>query len=458
MRFSELLNSYITERNMRSIDICEAVNKKKEWLSKVRHGRLLPPDWTVLHHISRYLQLSESEYNMLCDAYCSERFPPEHAAMRKAFCKLFSIKVDKCTDDLWVPCPLPANGTLLAAEQLGKVVSALLQTTETVHILGTSEHIGSRAAVHRQIFAANASISVEWLILLDKEAYPADQLDIVTEIIPLLLYHQADIRSVRLHLADHLHTTPFPLMLAFDSDVLLLRTDHSEGMYLNGRSAAAFIDSFAKRFQDAPQFVQLHRDLHDFLEFSNNVYTSRPECVYSIAKHPSLVMFASTEQVKSHMIENALFDQFMCMFQQNFFSECVVHSYFWEESVSDLLYSDEYYEYGKPLSYSISIEKRRIIFRNLIAASKDDPHIVHGMFRSAFSKDTDLFGINFWSDGGILLLLNHNTQYYIVTLHEPVIVHGIIRLFENMQRHGLLLPKEETLRFCEEKLREADAE
>ena len=257
---------------------------------------------------------------------------------------------------------------------------------------------------------------------------------------------------------DYQNAVPYPLMIAFRSDVLLLRSDCKEGVYLDGDTASAYIRFFTDRFQEAPPFARLHSNLKDFLECWNREKIDDSEYIYSILRSPSMVLTASTSVTKSHMIENSLYNQFMFMFQHTIVNQACIYSCFWEDGITDLLYSDEYYEYDKKLSTSLSRKERRYLFRNWLTAGRAAAEFNCGIFRSECPKNTNLFGINIWSGGRILLLLNDETRYYIVTMHEPQIVQDFIRMLELMQRHGLLLSKEETLRFCEEKLKEADGQ
>ena len=456
MTFSQMLNCFIDKRALRSCDICDALQVKKAWLSKVRGGTLLPSEWSIVHEMAALLHLSEAEYHLLCDAYRKERFPREIAEMDDAMRMLFSFRIEKTVCPLPVQtCPTPENGAVIGAEEIRALIHSRMQTAKTVRIVEIPALPESGTAMLRQVFSAPSASPVQWLILLDKTADRAAHLHTAIDNLPFLFSAPAEVRCERIDLTDYLSTAPFPVMLAIDSAVLLLHADCRTALYLEGEAARAHISFFAARFEAAPLFILLHSSLTTFLELSNQYSACNAERVFSISKAPALVFSASTKDVQTHMIEQAQYVQFMQMLQNLFSSASEINDIFCEDSIDEILYSKEYYEYGSNLSTSISVEERRQIFWHTVAAVKSDPLFQYGMLRLSYPKNTNCLGINIWTDGRMLVMLNTESRYYLLTLHEPEIVQEIIRWLQIMQRYGVLLSKEASVRFCEEKLREA---
>ncbi len=97
------------------------------------------------------------------------------------------------------------------------------------------------------------------------------------------------------------------------------------------------------------------------------------------------------------------------------------------------------------------------VLQAAVCRSPDKARVLfqYGMLWLSYPKNTNCLGINIWTVGRMLVMLNTESRYYLLTLHEPEIVQEIIRWFQIMQRYSVLLSKEVSIRFCEEKLREA---
>ena len=51
MKFNEVLNEIIDIHSVRSVDICEKLGLKKAYLSRIRSGSLVPPDFEIIDKI-----------------------------------------------------------------------------------------------------------------------------------------------------------------------------------------------------------------------------------------------------------------------------------------------------------------------------------------------------------------------------------------------------------------------
>ena len=59
----------INAQNAKAVDICSSKGIKKSYLSRIRSGTLLPPDFGIIVDIARSIDGSEEEYRSLVSAY-----------------------------------------------------------------------------------------------------------------------------------------------------------------------------------------------------------------------------------------------------------------------------------------------------------------------------------------------------------------------------------------------------
>ena len=449
--FYNLLNQYITERGLRSQTICDGIGVNKSWLSKLRKGSILPPNWKILHRLAQFLQLSPAEYQALCDAYRSRRLTPEQNDYGAAIHQMLGLSFS-CLPDTPYPPDSSAlqSGALLTGDGLRQAAAALVQSADSLRALIIPRAPAFRTLLCTAVSRAAPLIPMQLLTAFDNTAQSAVNLYAVHDIVPVLpLYHTA-VRCIHMDVRQHLAHTLFPLMLASESHVLLLNTDCTEGICLENSAAEVWRRWFAEQYASAFPFIRLHRTLNDFLTACDTLeIAENTEVLYVLAKAPSLVSSATATEVHTYMNENALSEHFGLMLQNLIFSSKRMISLFWEQGIYDILSSPEYYEYGSALSQSISPEFRKKLLRDTVADYKTTQMLDFGIVRTAFPDNSEVIGLNIWSGGKMLILISSGDNYYIITMQEHGITSGIIQWIQTMRAHGLITGKEDAASFCE---------
>ena len=457
MNFADALNNFIAKRNIRSCDICDGIGVKKSWLSKVRCGAILPPDYSIIHKLALFLHLSESEHILLCAAYRKTCFSPDIAITDRRISRLLSFHADIALESgsAEVTCPLPENGTLLRSKQLKRVCTAVLHTAKFVYLFDAPTDTAQCADFCSLLSQTASESPIRWLIRLNSENNSAEGLNSITNILPLLIRHGAEIHCTK-HCTDALN--PFPLLLASDSCVLLLRSDGSEGLYLTGEAAGAYRDQLTGAFEAGEPYVHVTSSLSDLFGWFSDHVPDTEDDVYSITKSPWLVPAAPTTSIQKIMIEDTLFDSYMLMLRGVFFGVGILHECFWENGVHDLLYNEKYFEYGNNLTTSFSVESRHHIFRDAISEVQTNHEHDYGLFRTVFPEETDFLCLDLWTSGCVLIVLNVGETSFFLMMQDPDVTQALIRWLEAMRRHGLLTGKETAVSICEKMLHDAENE
>ena len=316
MTFSDLLNIYISERGIRSCDICTGIGVKKAWLSKLRSGSILPPDWNVIRRLSHFLQLTDDEYGALSEAYRAACLPPDMLAADRAMRRLHAFRGVLPEAPVRPQCTaLPENGALLTDRGAQEALLALVQHAKSVHIIGLPEEGEFRTALYHALSQTDAACQLQWLILLDSSGFAAEPLNRMTGLLPVLLRHPAEVRCIRADEAQYQQHTLFPLLISADAGVLLLSADCQKALFFSGDAANVYREFLKKQFTLAAPLMQMHNSLQSFLAGWRVDSAGSAEEVYSFSESPSLAFSATRDEVQSHMVDESLFDPFLQLLQ-----------------------------------------------------------------------------------------------------------------------------------------------
>ena len=455
MHFYEKLNELIAARGIRSQEICDAAGIKKAYLSKLRKGTLFPPNWSTVHDIAQFLNLRDDEYHQLCDAYKAECLPQEILAEEDAL-------ISFCNSDFQISEPKPvssapslSSGAAVRKDAVIPAVRQMLTGTAVLRVLGLTTDAEIRTELLRTL-ASNAESEFQLLLLIDDNEVSPDSLKNCAEVMPLLYHAGGEIRIAYIQLNAYLTGTPFPLMLAADSRVLLLNAEGTEGLFLENESAEPYLRFFSRKYEDAAGKMVLYRRPEVFLADWQRLLAPSKEkggsMLYGIVKAPSLVFEASQQDIIEHISADFSAEQiaepFNKVLQNLVFSTDMIMGLFWREGVSDILHASEYYEYGKFLSSNLDIKRRRELFRKTIENGKMNQDMGFGMILSPYRK-TQVFGLNVLSDGRMLAFFDNENGFCIASICDKKVTDSILAWISSLQKCGIIVGKEEAIRYCE---------
>ena len=307
MRFYEKLNELIDARGIRSMEICAATGIKTPYLSKLRKGTLFPARWKIVHEIAQFLNLRNDEYHQLCDAYKAECLPQEilaeeHALLR--FCNsVFRISEPKPVSS----APYLINGAAVRGEAVFSAVRQMLTGAAVLRVLGLPTDAEIRTELLR-VLAQEEKLEFQLLLLTDDKEICPESMQNCAEVMSLLYHVEGEIRIAYMQLNAFLTGTPFPLMLAADSRVLLLNAEGTEGLFLENESAEPYLRFFCRQYENAAGKMVLHRRPETFLADGQRLLAPPMEkggiILYGIVKAPSLVFEASQQDIIEHAAQS----------------------------------------------------------------------------------------------------------------------------------------------------------
>ncbi len=468
MLFAQIINQMITDRGIRAVDICKQTGISKASLSKMCSGAVLPASWSSVHAIAQVLQLSRSEYSQLCSAYKEACFQPEMLAADRTVQMLYTLgtgKDDTGTFAETAPLQALSNGTVLHGDDVNAALRTLFrQSAENVRMFSITEN-NTLSAQFCHLLVSNPSAKNRLLVVLDDKDISAENLQAAADTMQLLFQIQCDVRAVYLPRDGFLKSSPYPLFLAADARLLLLNTEGTAAMYLEGETAAPYLHYFDQKYASGFDCAAVYRSPETFLLDWQRLLIPRcpndPSLFFAITKTPSIVMEASQDDIRDHISDEqqvgSIAEMFNLMLRNLILNTSSIADLFWREGVDDLLYAPEYYEYGKSISKHVASERRITMFRNKLEDKESDQSSDFGMIMQPY-PDSNIVLINLWSDGRMLIMYDTEDGINITVIHEKSTVSTFLAWIRAMQRFGIITKKDETLRFCRAALQAFEAE
>lgn len=458
MLFHDVLSRLIEAKGFRASEICEGTGIKKSYLSKLRKGTLFPSSWSVIHKIACFLELSDDEYERLCCTFKSECLSPEIQAAEQAFEQLCRPKYTLTPAAAGGDAPDLQNGTVLQKAAVIPALQKMLCGTEAVRILDIPANPEIRTAVF-QALAAAPHIQIRLLLCLNSKDISAENLQTAADVLPLQFHADCEVRILHLPANGHLRCAPFPLMISADDRLLLLNGSGTEGQYLHGDSAKPYLHAFDRQYEAASSGMAVYHQPTDFLQNWQRWLAPQngedSSVMYVICKSPGIILEATQQDVRDHINNEFSSEQLVVLFNQMMrnlvLSPCKMVTLFWREGVSELLHAPEYYEYGKILSKTLSLNRRLVLFRKAIDNTKYSNLTDYGLFLPPYRK-SQVFGVNLWSDGRMLFIFEDGADLHISVFRDKSIVNTILAWIAALKSCGMITGKEEAVQYCEQEL------
>ncbi len=462
MKFHEVLSEIIDVHSVRSVDICEKLGLKKAYLSRIRSGSLVPPNFDVIDKIAGMLNVSADEYSRLAYAYQEEKTVKKYSESSKAFTTLYCISMPTPCDS--IDRLQLSNGQFFCDEEAVKkaLIKVAASAERTLKLYYRPEHDKIIDVFGGLVL--NVKDGFEWLIPLEKTSESSElNMDSFINAIIVILSKKAEIKGQYIHIEEYPEYSVFPYYIANEKEILLFSRNCQNALYLNSaESVRLHCKSFDSIFNNSIPFMKLYDDISTFLvdfdsimHFKNS--NSKPD-IYIIEKYPCIVFDLKYTELESHAAKsNDSID--LAKMYEGFMQKCSVdigkiYNIFSDSGLNNFLTAEEYYEFKYGLSKSLSKELRFNALKNLLDNSSFSDNYNPMIIRLPIVNSTNVHTINIWSDGKMLIMFDLNGKYYIALLNENSIVKAFLDYLRMLIKCGLIRSKEETLEIMSKSLDE----
>lgn len=460
MHFNEIFNKMITDRGVCAMDICNGANVKKAWLSKLRSGKLFPSDWGDIRRIACFLNLSDTEYSSLCEAYKSECLPADiytidHAVHRMYRYEFHEPMLRRISENYQAP----AGGSLMQNDALWDTACDILRSAQHIRLDGVPDHPDLQDPLYDLLLSAAPEHSqFDWLMHLERAEQSFRNVCVLADAFPLLIRARANVKEYYAPIPDNL---PFPIMLAGDSRLILYSQNGASGIYLTDAAAAAYISHFDRAFSEAASDLIVFRDMLHCLSALNEMMPKPEEAgtgeLHLLLKNPWTVNDATRGDIRSHMSKEGAAADFIT---QNYFqflsnsidSQGVIYNYFTEQGLQEIMNADEYCEFNSSIVQNISKELRHKLFYNMVENAGETDQIYPALLFEQFPNSGLIRGLNLWDSGKMIIGCDCGGQFVILMSQEQSIVRTLIVWLKALRRCGIISSKEHTISVCKQAL------
>ena len=257
-----------------------------------------------------------------------------------------------------------------------------------------------------------------------------------------------------------LGSTIFPFFLISDGRLAVFDTDLENAVYFNSADIVSYYmhrfydmlsrsdylgDSFDSGF-DAMQFLS-----SCFSGFGNKKYDyyilANVPCIVNDVSHNTILKYANETDGKEGL--GAKFGEIINAISNISETTTDIFSYY---GMVDYLDLDEWYEYGKHLSKSIDKQLRRDMLDHLLYFSEDERSLNSLMLRLPGFNTNSLVGINFWTNGLIVILYDFPEKPVVIVLNDKSMVASYISYINEMKKCELISTKERSAELIMEEL------
>ena len=458
MKFHEILNEIIDAHSVRSVDICEKLSLKKAYISRIRSGSLVPPDFDIIGKIAGMLNVSADEYSRLAYAYQEEKTDKKYSEELSAFNQLYAFDPSARLD-------LPANDDKLPKLRNGQAVSGIEDIKYAIRRIisdadGNVQFFCCPDSIEFTDFIAacirSVVLSFEWLIPFEKTTKSSDiNMKIFVDLLPIIFTENAVLKAAHTDIHGLLDLTPYPYYIANDHELLIFGQSTDYGLYINSQETVClYRERFSRSFSASKQFAVMKNNIIDFLSSYNSVMdfnnNSAGSEMYIIENNPCILFDVDLHDVLEYIADledaQALAMSYMEFLQSGLNNIDVTYSLFSEKGLDEIINADEYYELTAYLTKSLSKSFRRNSLKKVIEYSSTENSFMPLVIRLPIFDKTSVRAINIWSDGKMIIYYNNGTGFDILMLNEKSIVSSFIDYYKTLMKCGLIKSKDESIK------------
>lgn len=448
MRFGDVLTGLMAKYNVRSVDICNALDIKKSYFSKLKNGKLCPSDYKSVTAIADHIGIDSVEYRELSMAYLIDKLGSEKESSYHAFNRLYDIELPHCTDIEPLSEELSSGKFISGTKMLEVVLNEIAADSRKLRLLFLPDSDELCITLHNVITGIAPSVVVEWLVPLEKAAVSDKNLSTFGGMIPILTEHSTYARGLYTDLDSFAEHSAFPFIFIGDDKMMIFSND--SGVFFNYRNV---VDLYRKRFDESfvksVPFAGVFTDIELFLENYKMLFRGEDyndSTIYIIDRYPCIVMEVSQSELRSHinMGEDSyrIADLYNAFLQKTSYSVSKVIDIFSNDGLDHFINDDTFHEFDGIPTENISSEIRMKALNNMIDF---DNHAITPLIMKMYNfNDTSLKFVNVLSSGEMLLYYNFGSSICLAVLNEKSVTSAIIGYLKAMIKCGIIASEEDS--------------
>ena len=464
--FGDVLQQYMQQNSLRSVDFCTLLRISKSYFSKIKNGTAIPQDFAMITEMADILQLNPEETEHFFTAYKVSRFGPNYQRIESAI-QVLSQAAMFPESAITEPEMLPQNGKMIQGKefvlQAVRFVLQGQQDTERIDFQLQPNDADLVRTVQNCIMKLPEQVVCNWQLFLHqrlKSMVYAENLELLSYSMPLLLTCRMHVRYQYAKLDEFFLHQRFPFLIRNGQKLLLMTKDCMTGMYFDDPETVQFYaGAMQKSFEKSKSFCSMYQDLSVFFRDSALGKFTASACrnadLYVVEKNPCISSGFEIEEMRQHIVDDMpgkVASQYYAMLLKIIQNTASQHMFFTEDGMRELMEIEEYYEFLLGITKSIQKPIRYRILQNVIGMAQKSDYMQYHMIHHSLLSFRTLTLMNIWSDGKVLLVfhLEQENRFMILVMREKSIASALIAYFRYLRESGIALGKEESLRKMQE--------
>ena len=475
--FSEKLNSFITNANIKITDLSRLSGVERTYTQKMITGERTPTDRAVLDQLSDALMLTPIERRVLNEAYEVHKMG-EATYYRRVMVKRMIEDSESCCNQQLLPPPSPTRPVQhpeVSAVQGKSSVHDTLQlflaeelSLENPHLMAVLQPESSAAVFLQPYCRMKQELHLEHIIRFDNELqYQKENkynLQCMRALLPFLLspcnyfgwfYYDSVVSQMSCH-------TVFPWFILGEKAVICLSQDGEKAVLLTNKEAIALYQRIFDEIREEcrPLLAIQNSKIYQFWDY-NRWETARPEMSYSLQYEPCWGFFYTMDMVEKQLhthLPNR--NQILLFFNGRQKQISLLDgtrkntSFFTAEGMENFLRTGRISELPEDLYDPLPRAFRIELLRRMIHCAQKGHYIPYLIRSKRFRLPKTL---NFFISDEQHLSCSCLHPYHgliSVVMHEKSLVYSICDFLEYLQETGLVYTREETNAYLQQKLKE----
>lgn len=448
--FSETLNRLMKQQHIKSITLCEALSIRKSRFSKIKNGGILPPNFDLIEQIAEAMALNPRDKKELCLSYQMSKFGHTYEQIEMSIERLYQVQKPKPyqTEEASQPVSFAENGHIYTDKMsVLTVVQSLCRHANCIHMAVQPEDTDLMDILGRCAASCKNNTVLHWLFWMEQPengCVSAVNLDIFSHALPFVCAGNSEIRYIYGHLPELLEQQLFPFFIISEHGVLTISRDCTKAVWFSQPDLIALYEKqYEALFQKSNAFCQRFQTITDFFSFlsrTRGLLNERTgEELYILTKHPCITSGISERDLQTlYLSEDENCNANICY---SYLIEYITRAkreniIFSEQGMQEFFQQDIYYEYSESISLPLSKERRYAMLSEILThnSGRRQFQLIH----DTLMDRTNIHGIDIWSEGSILLIMNFHNEFLLITLQEKSIASAILAYLQYLEEMKVL--------------------
>ncbi len=462
--YCDIFSDLIERSGIKQKEIAEILDVKAPYLSKLKSGKLLPPDFSVVQKISDRLNLDDNETEELVKAYKKSKFGESYIKLEKAISKMFSADLYADSEKVTYEKPFikKENGVIEEKSETEKYMVKVLKG-KNPKIFYDPRNSQVKKVLENSLSEINGRIKCFFFINNNKcNDYININAEILAGVLPLIMKNKIDFRYSARDFSNNNINAQFPYCVSNCNEQLFLSEDLKKSIYITEPDIVELCNNNYERTYDSLSELCLYfDDPVDFMKtvncteiMDNNSF--KEDEVFSVGYYPCVILGARFDEISDYVGSYEEKEVLLSSYEKvlhNVYSKCrKLNCICSSEGVKEFLHNEDYVMFNESMSKNLPKHFRHRLLNRVIDVCSQSERINYKVLKSHLTQCLKDFEIDVFSDGKLLLFYMMDNKMKIILFNNESFTYPIISYYKYLADMDIIYSNEESCNFMKEEM------